>query len=331
MNFDTSSVNQRTKKTRPSHLSISVVLGALLLAGCAQTTTRQTPELSKERRSVEPIVSLGGSFKALPAVSHTQSRVVLYRDAQSALTGATSVFLDERYHASLEAGAWSSLCYKTGPVEMGARQMRVGSSPKDLPDTITALTLTPGQTHYVRVQSNGAKPVLQPVAAAQALQELAGTRQQIHTVSRVAIDCQPETAPAVVAPLPDQTYTLTADTLFAFDRADRAAMTDAGTRAIDQLLSRLSQDFSRIDRVHLIGHADPLGKAERNERLAIERALTVREHIMRSGAVAAPITVEGRGSRDPVVSSCGKPATPQTIACNQPNRRVTVEVIGVRR
>ncbi len=318
-------------KSPKSNLFIIVMMGALLLAGCAQTSTRPTPELSKERRSVEPIVSLGGSFKALPAVSHTQSRVVLYRDVQSALNGATSVFLDERYHASLEAGAWSSLCYKTGPVEMGARQMRVGGSPKDLPDTITALTLMPGQTHYVRVQSNGDKPVLQPVAAAQALQELAGTRQQIHTVSRVAVDCQPETQPAVIAPLPVQTYTLAANTYFAFDRADRAAMTDAGTRAIDQLLLRLSQDFSRIERVHLIGHADPLGSAERNERLAIERALTVREHILRTGNVAAPITVEGRGSREPVVSNCGYTATPQTIACNRANRRVTVEVIGVRR
>ncbi len=134
MNFDTSSGNQRTKKTRSSHLFSSVLLGALLLAGCAQTTTRQTPELSKERRSLEPIVSLGSSFKALPAVSNTQSRVVLYRDAQSALTGATSVFFDERYHASLEAGAWSSLCYKTGPVEMGARQMHVGSLLIHLPN-----------------------------------------------------------------------------------------------------------------------------------------------------------------------------------------------------
>ncbi len=83
-------------------------------------------------------------------------------------------------------------------------------------------------------------------------------------------------------------YTLEADTLFEFDRADRAAMTDAGTRAIDMLVSRLSQNYSRIERLNLIGHADPLGSAERNDRLAIERVLTV------------PITVEGRGSREPV-------------------------------
>lgn len=318
-------------KTQKTNLFISLMLGALLVTGCAQTTIRQAPELNKEHRSFEPIGSLGGSFKPGAAVSNTQSRVVLYRDTASPLPGATSVFMNERYHASLEAGAWSALCYKTGPVEMGARQMRVGSSPKDLPDTITALTLMPGQTHYVRVQSNGAQPVLQPVAAAQALKDLAGTREQIHTVSRVAIDCQSETQQAVVAPLPVQTYTLAADTLFAFDRSDRAAMTEAGTRAIDQLLLRLSQDFSRIDRVHLIGHADPLGKAERNESLAVERALTVREHILRSGAVAALITVEGRGSREPVANNCGNAATPKTIACNQPNRRVSVEVSGMRR
>ena len=72
-------------------------------------------------------------------------------------------------------------------------------------------------------------------------------------------------------------------------------------------------------------------EAERNERLAIERALTVREHILRTSNVAAPISVEGRSSREPVVSSCGNAATPQAIACNRANRRVTVEVIGVRR
>ena len=165
---------------------------------------------------------------------------------------------------------------------------------------------------------------------------MAGTREQLHTVSRVGLACMESAAPApapVIAPTPAPApaYTLSADTLFAFDRADRAAMTDAGTRAIDMLIARLSQDYSRIERVHLIGHADPLGSAERNDRLAIERALTVREHILRTSNVAAPISVEGRSSREPVVSSCGNAATPQAIACNRANRRVTVEVIGVRR
>jgi outer membrane protein OmpA-like peptidoglycan-associated protein len=214
--------------------------------------------------------------------------------------------------------------------------MLVGSSPKDLLDTITAISLTPGQTHYLRVQQSGAKPVLQPVAAAQALQELVGTREQLHTVSRVAQTCMEVEAPAApapapAAPTPAQTYALPADTLFAFDRSDRAGMTDNGTRAIDMLLARLKQDFIRIDRVSLIGHADPLGSPERNERLAIDRAQTVREYIASTGQLQAPITTEGRSSREPVVRHCGSVASARAIACNQPNRRVAIEVTGVRR
>lgn len=304
----------------------------LLITGCTTTKVISPSEGVRERRTAESIESLGGPFKPSAGVSSTQSRVVLYRVAQSLLPGATSIFLDGRYQASLEAGAWTELCYKTGPTELGARQMRVGSSPKDLPDTITALSLMPGQTHYLRVQQSGSKPVLQPVAAAQALQELVGTREQLHTVSRVAQACVEVTAlSAPAAPMPVQTYTLPADTLFAFDRSDRDAMTDNGTRAIDSLLARLAQDFSRIDRVHLIGHADPLGSPARNERLAIERAQTVREYLLMTRQLQAPITAEGRASREPVVRSCGSVATAQAIACNQPNRRVAIEVTGVRR
>ena len=279
---------------------------------------------------------LGPTYTPLPNVSASQSRIVLYRPSDSRV-GATSIFVDDRYHASLVPGAWSQLCYRTGAAELATRQMQAATGPaRDRYDTISAITLAPGVVHYLRVDTSGRNPVLRPVASAQALQEMAGTREQLHTVSRAGLACMDSAAPVTVS-APAQTptsapaYTLSADTLFAFDRANRAAMTDAGTRAIDMLVSRLSQDFSRIERVHLIGHADPLGSAERNERLAIERALTVREYILRTSNVTAPITVEGRGSREPVVSTCGKAATPQAIACNQANRRVTVEVIGVRR
>jgi len=271
---------------------------------------------------------LGERFTPLPAVPSSQSRIVLYRLADSR-AGATSVFVNDRYHDSLVPGAWSQLCYRTGPVEIATRQMEAATRPaKDRYDAISAVTLQAGQVHYLRVSEANNRPVLRPVPAAQALQEIANTREQLHTVSRVAQDCvDVMQAPAVLA----QTYTLPADTLFAFDRSDRAGMTDAGTRAIDMLLSRLQNDYSRIDRVHLIGHADPLGLPERNERLAIERAQTVRDYITQTGQLQVPLTAEGRGSREPVVRYCGNSATAQAIACNLPNRRVAVQVTGVRR
>ena len=303
----------------------------LLLTGCAHTKVSAPQEVKKAPLSVAKIDSLGGGFQVPGGISAAQSRVVFYRAAQSALTGATSIFMDGRYHASLEPGAWSALCYKTGPVELGARQMRVGTQPKDLPDTITAMSLMPGQTHYVRVQQSADKPVLQPVAAAQAVQELAGTRQQMHTISRVEQVCQEGVAPAI-APAPvTERITLPADTLFAFDRSDEQAMTGAGVQAIDRLMGRLRGDFAQIDHLHVIGHADPLGQPERNEKLAQERAQTVRDYIVGRGLQDVRITTEGRGSREPVVTTCARKATPASIACNLPNRRVVVVVTGQRR
>ena len=338
MKTDSARNQPRTGLRRWRGLTSSSLLALILTGACLLLAHPAHAQRSESHPAVVegPSVSggqaridvLGERFAQLPAVATSQSRIVVYR-LDDNRDGATSVFVNDRYHTSLVPGAWSQLCYRTGPVEIATRQMQAATHPaKDRYDTISAITLQGGQVHYLRVSDTNNRPVLRPVPAAQALQELGSARLQLHTVSRVAQDCmEVMTAPAV----PVQTYTLSADTLFAFDHSDRAGMTDAGTRAIDLLLSRLSQDYSRIDRVHLIGHADPLGRPERNERLAIERAQTVREYITTTGSLQAPMTAEGRSSREPVVRHCGNTATPQAIACNQPNRRVAVEVTGVRR
>ena len=312
-------------------LPLFLITGAGLLGSGlahAQRSTGSHPavvEGPSVAGGVARINVLGGEFVQNAPVVSSQSRIVFYRP-DDGRAGATSVFIDDRYHASLVPGAWSQLCYNSGPVEVGARQMEaVTKSAKDRYDSISAMNLQPGQTHYLRVNDIDGRPVLRPIVSTQALQEITVTREQQHTVSRVAQVCKEG------PPLMPQVYTLAADTLFEFDRSERAAMTDAGTRAIDLLLSRLNVEYSRIDRLHLIGHADPLGKPERNEVLGIERAQTVRDYILRTGLVQAPITTEGRSSREPVVRNCGPYATPQAIACNLPNRRVAVEVVGIRR
>lgn len=303
----------------------------LLLAGTVQAQQRSgaEPQAVIESPSVAGGVAriqvLGGPFAATAPVVASQARIVMYRLADGR-PGATSVFVDNRYHTSLVAGGWSALCYSSGEAQVAVRQVEaVTSAAKDRYDTVSALNLQPGQTHYLRVGEIEGRPVLHPVASAQALQDIVTTREQQHTVSRVAQACKEG------PPLTPQVFTLAADTLFAFDRADRAGMLDAGTRAIDFLLSRLALEYSRIDRIHLVGHADPLGSPERNERLGMERAQTVRDYIVRTGLNGVPISLDSRGSREPAVRHCGAQATAHAIACNQPNRRVAVEVTGVRR
>jgi OOP family OmpA-OmpF porin len=336
--------NKRNRKPKSLQHWLNLLLCStgLLLLPAAHAQRSVSYPATIESRSAGPqarIDVLGERFAPPAAVASSQSRIVLYR-LDDARPGATSIFVNDRYHDSLVPGSWSQLCYASGPAELATRQMQAATrAAKDRYDAISALTLQGGQVIYLRVDLNNDQPVLRPVPVAQATSEIASTREQLHTVSRVAQDCMevtavvaaPAPAPAPVAPIPVQTYNLSADTLFGFNRSDRAAMTDSGTRAIDSLLARLAQDFNRIDRVNLIGHADPLGRPERNERLAVERAQTVREYLLMTRQLQAPITAEGRGSREPVVRSCGSAATAQAIACNQPNRRVAIEVTGLRR
>lgn len=321
----------RQRLHRCAQVAIWVVSGAVTAALAQGSGTQQYLETQQAGVNAR-IEVLGQAFTSPYPIGADQSRIMLYRSAPSRLSGATSVFVDGRYHTSLVPGAWSALCYRSGTAELGARQMQVGSRPKDLADSITAVQLQGGQTHYLRVQEEQGRPVLQPVPAAQAHQEMSQFKEQVHTVSRVAQACREGVAPAAAAQPGTAAHriTLPADTLFAFNRFDAAGMTGPGLAAMDNLLAMLKADFSRVEGMHVVGHADPLGNAQDNEKLALQRARTVANYLQtRSSSMA--ITTEGRGDRDPVISSCSRQITARSIACNQPNRRVVVEVMGTRR
>jgi len=188
---------------------ISKKLAIWLLSMVACLSWAQTSNTAIESSSGR-IDVLGQNYASAPAVSARQSRVVVYSLDDLRLQGATSIFVNGTYHASLIKGAYSDLCYSPGNVELGARQMQVGQRPKDQPDTITAMPLRGGQTHYLRVREQGGRPVLEPVAAAQAERELPSKRLQLHTISRVAQDCIPSSEPAQAEPV---RHTLAADNL----------------------------------------------------------------------------------------------------------------------
>jgi OOP family OmpA-OmpF porin len=268
-------------------------------------------------------------------VSPGQSRIVFYRPLQTSIKGAASVYINGRYHASLVPGGFSPICIHTGPTELGVRHMDVNSRPnKDGFDSITELKTQSTQNYYIRVNNQGPKAIaLTPVSAAEATRELAATRLQVHTISRVAeaTDCVETLATQTAAPSRPQQLQLSGDTLFAFNRSDAEGMTQQGFRAISQLLTQIQNEFSQVDRLHVIGHTDPIGDARANERLSIARAQTIRDFILSRNEFRAAITSEGRGERELAVTHCGDVNTPSSVACNQANRRVVVEVTGLHR
>ena len=306
------------------NLRAFLALAGLFLAGCAQTSHVQQEPVQADtsvHASLEPV----GALFEQPSPPHaSQSRLVVYRVVQDKLPGVTGVFVDESYHASISPGAWSQLCYRPGSVNLGARQMQVGTRAKDLFDSITAMALLGGQTHYLRVMQENGYPVLQPVTQAQALRDLEGARQQVHTISRVAQDCIPSASPPLLAQVRQAPEKLSTQLLFRFDRSDLQAIAPADLMALDKQLKQWREGPALINTVHVTGHADPMGNPELNDRLAMARAQTVREHILRQLPQGVQVSIESLGAKDPQVKHCEKSLSVRTIACNAPNRRVVV-------
>lgn len=258
-------------------------------------------------------------------VGMDQSRVIFYRPINSGSNGvnannAASVFVEKMYHASLIPGGYSSLCFRPGATELGLREVKVGSAPKDGQENILIAELAAGKTQYVRVgNSNPRRWVLESVSDEVANRELPSTKLEVQTISRVigAQECQFS-----------QRLQLEGDTLFKFDQSNQAGLTGAGTAALDQLIQKLNSDYKTISAISVTGYADPLGKAARNEKLSVERAKTVLAYLQGKGVNAPQMLSQGRGSQDLVISDCGKVANQKSIACNQPNRRVVIDVTG---
>ncbi|MEY3944770.1 MAG: outer membrane protein precursor [Pseudomonadota bacterium] len=264
--------------------------------------------------------------EAAPAATDTS--VDFETDARQ--PGAASVFVNGDYQASLVPGGYSQVCIRPGPVRLGVRYADIGKRVANTArmDSISELGLNGGGTQYIKVQEGqgGRAMTLIPVGQQQALTELAGTRLQMHTVSRVKgqMACQMVQKPAT------ESLTLAGDTLFKFDRSDRAGLTDQGVQALELLVQNIRNTYQLVEHVHLIGYTDPLGSDAYNQRLARERAATVSDYLQMSPLLRGRITTEGRGATELVVNNCGSTPTPQTQACNQPNRRVVVQVTGVR-
>lgn len=317
-------------------VSLAFAVSALFVsAAVAQPTSAEFIQ-AIPGNATQTIAVLGDRFESLGSVAPTQGRVVLFRPAGTdSLTGSTGVFVNERFHTSMVAGGYSLLCMQPGRVQVGARQIKVGERAKDPIDSLTPLQLVGGQTIFLLVSERSGRPVLNQVPEAEAMRQLASLREQVQAVSRVQGAQRCESGPAQQAAAQAQTerLTLAADALFQFGRSDIDALTGVGHQAIRQLIQRVGRDYARIDRVHVVGHADPIGRAEGNMVLSQQRAATIRQYLQNQGMVGAttPMTSEGRGATQPVVTGCGLVATPAAVRCHQPNRRVEVEVTGIRR
>lgn len=143
----------------------------------------------------------------------------------------------------------------------------------------------------------------------------------------------PAAAPAPAAPaapaapvVSSEKVTFAADALFDFDKA---VLKPEGRAKLDDLVAKLKGITLEV--IIAVGHTDSFGSDKYNDRLSIRRAEAVKAYLVSKGVEANRVYTEGKGERQLKVDpkSC-KGNRKAQIACQQPNRRVEVEVVGTR-
>ncbi len=133
---------------------------------------------------------------------------------------------------------------------------------------------------------------------------------------------------AAAAKTAPEKVTLSADTLFDFDKA---VLKPEGIQALDNLISKLTG--IKYDLIVAIGYADRIGTEEYNKGLSVRRAEAVKSYLVtHKGIDPSNIFTDGKGEANPVTGdSCkGDRKTKGLIDCLQPDRRVEIEVAGTR-
>lgn len=138
----------------------------------------------------------------------------------------------------------------------------------------------------------------------------------------VAPEPAPEPAPApapVVCTPKVETISISADTLFAFNKANLV-----DTSQIDSEVVAKMKENPIFASVKITGHTDRLGSDAYNQKLSEKRANIVRDYIVSQGVDASRLVAVGMGENVPVVE-CNNKNRKALIECLAPNRRVEIE------
>ena len=103
--------------------------------------------------------------------------------------------------------------------------------------------------------------------------------------------------------------------------AENSAVLGGRARALLESQARWLAKRPEV-KLTVIGRADDGGPADEAVQLSLKRAETVRDKLVTSGVAAARITVEGRGTRDPI-------ATCLSVLCQAQNRHAETFLGGL--
>ena len=111
---------------------------------------------------------------------------------------------------------------------------------------------------------------------------------------------------------------------------DKAEMTPDNLKELDKFMADLKP--VTLGALIVTGHTDRIGSLRYNQRLSERRAVVVKDYVVSKGVDPKLIFWEGKAFKQPipVTKFCSNNMKrKQLIECLAPNRRVTVEAVGV--
>lgn len=284
-----------------------VALALIACAFLANWAPAQTAKLPK----FDITQPLGDTYAAAPSVAMEQARLVIYRPRRTdEKAGVISVYLNDRYHTSLQQDAFSVLCLDTTQAQLRTRLIDIHGEQNDALDTSKAMDFKRGQSVFLRITelSNG-RTRMDLVPAKTANQELSLARQQKHTLSRApdARPCKQDQATLI---------TFGAEAVFS---PEQTALSHDGEKEMLQIVNKINYKYKTLEgvKVHIVGYADDTPDAPKNQQLSLARALAVRSYLTSQGLQTQGMTHEGRGSKDKQLA----------IEVGRSGRRVEVAVV----
>lgn len=118
-----------------------------------------------------------------------------------------------------------------------------------------------------------------------------------------------------------------AEVLFDFRRA---RLNEDGRKLLDELARKALA--AEVEKLTATAHADRIGDAAYNDRLAERRAGAIRDYLVEKGVSRDLLQVDSKGAREPVTKGRCEGMGPENkhnaplVACLQPDRRAEIEV-----
>lgn len=146
-------------------------------------------------------------------------------------------------------------------------------------------------------------------------------------------DCNSFVAqPEIEASIVNETYELNSDALFAFNGAKETDILPGGINNLTNLLQTINQRYALLKSMSITGHTDRLGNDSYNLQLGLDRAKTVKKLFVNQGIDESIITIHSAGETNPKTFGClDNQSKVELKACLQPDRRVTIDVVGMKK